>query len=107
MTSFVLLLLVVVGLVMLGGLAFIGALFSMAGADKKRARSVENADAILDETFDGAVSVTYESTPRTLPFENVVQGAIERGYSLAGQTESPGGYKTLVFTKASSESRTA
>lgn len=101
MAVFVLLVLVIGAFVLIGALAVFGALGSMAKDEKGRARALESAGVILDEVFQGA-SVTYESTPRTLPFEDVVAGGIARGYTLAGQTENPGNRKVLVFTKVNS-----
>jgi len=106
MAVFVLLVVVIGALVGIGALAFFLAIGSMAKDEKGRARSLENAESILDETFRGD-SVTYESTPRTLPFEDVVAGGIARGYTLAGQTENPGNRKVLVLTKVNSERPTA
>jgi hypothetical protein len=105
MAVFVLLVAVIGALVGIGALAFVLAIGLKAKDEKGRAQSLESADVILDEAFQGD-PVTYESTPRTLPFEDVVAGAIARGYTLAGQTENPGERKVLVFTKANSDSRT-
>lgn len=97
----VVVLVVVVGLVLIAGLAVPLAIGSMARDEKGRKAAQENAPAILDGAFDGRPEAVFKVEPRTLPYEAVVLGARARGYSLIGETaDSPNGdRKTLVFTK--------
>lgn len=92
---------VVVGLVLIAALAVPLAIGSLAADEKGRKRSEANAPAILDEVFDGSDSVAFKVTARTLPYEKVIIGARERGYSLLSETaDSPDGdRKTLVFAR--------
>lgn len=84
-------LLLVVGAGVAGWLAV-----SLAAAESKgRAKAADNADEILDATFDGSATVTYDSRVYNhLNAATVVRGGIARGYTLA---HDAGG--DLTFTK--------
>lgn len=63
--------------------------------------AVEKAPATLDATFDGREFVTFTVSMGTLPFDQVVIGARERGYRLDSQSGRDSyGTQTLVFAKA-------
>jgi hypothetical protein len=58
------------------------------------------APEVLDRAFDGREYVTFTVSMGTLPFEQVVIGARERGYRLDSQSGRDSyGTQTLVFAK--------
>lgn len=74
----------------LPGLAFwiLGPLVVGVQMSAARARAALDPKAVCDQLFTGAApTVIYEVTPRTLPFELVVAGAVERGYHLEAQDD--------------------
>lgn len=92
------LIVLIVGLMLFGfvGFIFIG---MMDNADKK---VQQNADKILDNTFDGSETATYKVVGfgGTLKFEQVLKGAEQRGYELHAQNQDNENLTTLVFKKA-------
>lgn len=93
-----LLLLVVGGLVLIWTLAVPLGIGMLWRDGKLRERAQANAPAVLDAAFTGQPHVVFEVTARSLPFEDVVLGARDRGYELLTQTDTEAG-KTLVFTR--------
>lgn len=93
------LLFVVVGLVILGFILFglFGTAFIGYAASKDQAAK-ESAPTILDNTFNGAPHVSYQTGIGRLSYEDVVIGATYRGYELTNQANI-GNYQTLVFTR--------
>ena len=101
-------LVVLVGLIVVGGLAYFmilgaGAFWVVGSVERdarRRAGAVARAPQIFDATFVGE-SVTVVFGPSTLPFDAWVTGALERGYRLAGQQQTSEGLAgTLVFHRA-------
>lgn len=73
--------------------------------DQSRKEAEGRAPQILDEAFDGKEAVSFTVSAGTLPFEQVVAGALERGYRLQAQSGRDSyGTQTLVFSKDSSPS---
>jgi len=64
-----------------------------------QAKAERNADAALDELFDGSPSVTFNGHMRSMKFATVVTGAEQRGYTLAHQAGDTNGAFTLIFKK--------
>lgn len=87
----------VLGLMAFGffGFVFMG---SMSNANKK---VQQNAEQILDDTFDGKETAVYKVTSigGTLKFEQVLAGAEQRGYRLHAQNQDTEHLTTLVFKK--------
>lgn len=101
MIAFLLLVIVVVilgGLMLTGIGGFLG-IWLASSESKDAKRALADASGILDRTFDGAPTATYQVTSRTLPFELVVQGGIERGYKLTAQQKTSDFSSSLVFEK--------
>jgi|GEM_PF-1759783 len=73
---------------------------------RERDELLVRKDQVLDEVFDGRPMVSYQSTIRTLPLPDVVDGAGVRGYVLASNTNMPNGDliegRDLVFTRRES-----
>ena len=88
----VLLVAFVIGGALITGLGGIIAIGSVSRDEKRRASL--DPDRVLNELFDGDLTVTYRVLPSTLPFEAVVSGGVERGYALEGQSDG-----VLVFRK--------
>lgn len=91
-------LLVLVVLVFIGGGAVVlwfSSAMERARVANERARASLDPQQVCDQVFAGAPAVTYEVSPRTLPYEVVVAGAIARGYRLEGESDG-----VLVFAKA-------
>jgi hypothetical protein len=66
--------------------------------DQKKAE--KNADAILDQAFDGRDDVTFKLHMRTLKYETVIGGAKKRGYKLTHEASNQYGPSVLMFEKA-------
>lgn len=77
------------------GIFGIVALFRMESKQKK---AEKNADAILDETFDGRPDVAVKVHMQGLKYETYVIGAKNRGYKLANDGTT-NGYGALIFEK--------
>lgn len=97
--AMILVALIVFGLLFFGGVVAI-VWIGVFKVDHDQAAAERNAEAILDEAFDGRPDVTFKTHLRSLKYEAVVTGAKERGYSLAHQAGDPNAAMTLMFEKA-------
>lgn len=86
----------IVGLMALGVAAF----FVLGNVSRRQKKAEQNADQILDTTFDGSPDVTVTVNMATLKYETFVKGAKDRGYKLAHQASNEYGPHTLIFEKA-------
>ena len=98
-------LLIILVLLIIGGVMLfpflVGGVALMARNGEKNAKA--NAPDILDDSFDGRDDVVFKISMASLPFEDVVIGAKERGYRLASQSsDDRWGGKTLVFERIAS-----
>ena len=86
---------------LLVGLAVFGLLgFLLLGTVNRGQRKAEqNAEAILDEAFDGSPMVTFKINMQSVKYETVIVGANARGYTLSHQAENQYGPHTLIFEK--------
>lgn len=86
-----------IGLAVLGVIAFgVFGLGFMGWINSSGAKTREQAAQMLDGLFDGSPNVTYRTHVRALPYETVVLGADERGYTLSHETDERG-VKVLIF----------
>lgn len=86
-----------IGLVVLGVIAFGAvALGFMGWIGSSEAKTREQAPQILDDLFDGSPTVTYRTHLRALPYEVIVLGGEDRGYTLSHETDERG-VKVLIF----------
>lgn len=95
-------LLILLVILILGSVAIfpflVGGVAVAARNGEKSAKA--NAPTILDSSFDGRDDVVFKITMASLPFEDVVIGAKERGYRLASQSsDDRWGGKTLIFER--------
>jgi hypothetical protein len=90
--------LIVIGLLFLGAVFWVGlAMIGKVEHDQNKAE--KNAPALLDATFDGRPSVTFNLNMRTMKYDTVILGAKERGYALTHQAGDLNGAMTLIFDK--------
>ena len=86
------------GLMLTGLGGFLGV--GVAAFSKRQVKKAEaNAPAILDAAFAGDPVVAVNVNLESLPYERVVTGAIERGYTLTAQHQLTPNASTLVFEK--------
>lgn len=87
--------------VLLLGIAALGVagftyLFRAEAAQKK---AEANADALLDEMFDGRPTVSVQLHVKSLKYATVVEGATARGYRVLDGSALTNGYGTIVFER--------
>lgn len=98
----VLVLVLVAGVGVLIGVAVFGLERKDKGYARERAALIERADEVLDGLFDGRPVVTFTATKATLPRDTLIEGAGQRGYTLASETrptQSLIDQSDLVFTR--------
>lgn len=88
------------------GLAFVGAVVwivfgTLAKVEGDQKKAEQNAEAILNKTFDGREDVSFPLNMRTLKYETVVLGAKKRGYKLTHEARNQYGPSMLIFEKVS------
>jgi hypothetical protein len=83
------------------GIAVLGMLLSWFAlrSDRILKEAIANAPAILDASFDGRENVAVKTTWVSLPYEQVIIGAKDRGYRLTNQTGTSNSDATLIFEK--------
>ena len=83
------------------GIALFAMFFSgvMLRTGSKQKKAAANAPVILDAAFDGRENVVVKTTWVSLPYEQFVLGAKERGYQLTNQTGTGNDGATLIFEK--------
>jgi len=69
------------------------------GTGSRQKKAIADAPAILDAAFDGRENVVVKTTWVSLPYEQFVLGAKERGYQLTNQTGTGNDGATLIFEK--------
>lgn len=69
----------------------------MGGTKTQREEAMETKDAQLDALFDGRPQVMFSVTMVSLPADEVLAGAHERGYRLISDQKSTYGPRELVF----------
>ena len=71
------------------------------GVRKSAEKSTQkNAEQLLNQTFNGTETATYRVTGGGLTFDQVLNGAEQRGYKLHAQNKDTKKVSTLVFKKA-------
>ena len=96
-------LLIVVVFVFVGAIALALPLgIALLGREERmQKRSEEQAPELLDAAFDGDETVVLDVTARSMRYETVMRGAIERGYRLLNESADVSTHtRTLVFTLA-------
>ena len=66
---------------------------------KARKKALAEAPTTLDAAFDGRDDVTFEVSDMTLPVNQVISGAAERGYRVKAQIAASKTGSTLIFER--------
>lgn len=92
---------IILGLI--AGICLVGwfTIWLIIHTERESGKAKDNAPAILDETFGGDDDVIFKINMVSLPFEDVVLGAKERGYRLASQSRDTKHSQTLIFERVS------
>lgn len=75
------------------------AIYLIVHTSRESTKAKANAPAILDEAFDGSDDVVFKINMVSLPFEDVMLGAKQRGYRLASQSKDTEHSQTLIFER--------
>ncbi|MGP5376325.1 hypothetical protein ACTXM8_10070 [Brachybacterium alimentarium] len=75
------------------------AIAMIVGSSRAQKKAVANAPTILDGAFDGRDDVVFKVNMESLPFEDVILGAKQRGYRLSSQSQDTEHSQTLIFER--------